>query len=144
MNNNRIENTEFKKLIGKWKTEGRILATENSPEMKITGTDTYELILNGYFVLHKADVMMGKERSKTFEIIGLDPQNDRITLEHYNNQGASGKMSGTLKNNELKIYGEMLRFKGKLNASDNQLIGTWEKKDDLGEWKSFLGMKLTK
>lgn len=144
MNNNRIESTEFKKLIGKWKTVGRILATDNNTEMKIAGTDTYELILGGFFILHKADVMMGNERSQTLEIIGLDETDNHATLEYYNNQGSSGKMTGTLKSNELKIRGKMLRFRGQLNDSENQINGTWEKFNNEKEWESFLEMKLTK
>lgn len=143
MNNNRIENTGFKKLIGKWKTEGKILATDRNSEMKITGTDTYELILDGFFILHKADVLMGNENSRTFEIIGLD-ENNHVTLDHFNNQGSSGKMTGTLKNNELKINGTALRFQGQLNDSENEINGTWEKLNSQLEWKSFLEMKLTK
>ena len=144
MNKTRIENTEFKKLIGKWKTEGRILATDNNPEMKIVGTDTYELILGGFFILHKADVMMGNEKSQTFEIIGLDETDNQATLEHYNNQGSSGKMTGTLKSNELKINGKALRFRGQLNNNENQIDGRWEKLDYQNEWEIFLEMKLTK
>lgn len=144
MGNQRIEDTEFKKLVGKWKTEGKVLATKDSPEMRIEGTDTYEFMLSGFFILHRADVMMGNERSQTFEIIGFDSQNNQATLEHYNNHGASGKMTGTFTDNELKIIGESLRFMGKLNNSNNQLLGTWEKLNNQNEWKSFLEMKLTK
>lgn len=144
MNDKRIENTEFRKLIGNWKTEGKILANQNSPEMEIIGTDTYELILNGFFILHKADVIMGNEKSETFELIGLDNKNDQATLEHYNNHGSSGKMNGNLINNELTINGEFLRFKGNLNESENQLVGTWKKMDNRKVWTTFLEMKLTK
>ncbi len=144
MNKNRIENTEFKKLIGKWKTEGRILSTDENSELQITGTDTYELILGGYFILHKADVLMGNENSQTFEIIGLDETNNQATFEYYNNHGSLGKMLGTLKNNELKIIGKELRFQGQLNDSENKINGTWEKLDNQMNWKKFLEMKLTK
>jgi hypothetical protein len=144
VNNTRIENTEFKKLIGKWKTEGKILVTENSPEIKITGTDTYELVLGGHFILHKADVQMGNEKSQTFEIIGLVDPNGQAIFEHYNNQGSSGKMYGTLINNALRINGEFLRFKGSVNDSENQIDGRWEKWDDQNGWKYFLEIKLIK
>lgn len=144
MNNNRIENTEFQKLIGNWKTEGRILATDDNPEMKITGTDSYELILDGFFILHKADVFMGNDKSQTLEVIGLDEASNHATFEYYDNQGASGKMTGTLKNNELKINGEALRFQGRLNDNENQINGTWEKINAQSKWKRFLEMKLTK
>ena len=144
MKNNRIEGTEFKKLIGTWKTEGKILATDKNAEMKITGTDTYELILDGFFILHKADVLMGNVNSRTLEMIGFDETNDQATLDHYNNQGSSGKMTGTLKDNELKINGKALRFQGQLTDHENRINGTWQKLNNQKEWIDFLVMKLTK
>ncbi|WP_057936733.1 DUF1579 family protein [Algoriphagus resistens] len=144
MGNNRIENTDFKKLIGKWKTEGRILKAGKSPEMKITGTDTYEAILGGFFILHTADVLMGNEKSQTYEIIGLDKSNDQAILQHYNNQGSSGKMKGTLKNDKFEINGEGLRFNGRFKNNDNEIAGTWEKLTDQSNWVEFLKINLTK
>jgi len=144
MENNRIENTEFRKLIGKWKTEGQMLATKNNPEMKITGTDTYELILGGFFILHKADVLMGNKKSQTHEIIGVDKTQDQATLEHYDNKGSSGKMTGSLENGELKINGDKLRFKGQFNNSENEIVGIWEKLTEQSNWVEFLKMDFTK
>jgi len=144
MENSRIENTDFKKLIGKWKTNGRILKTDKNPELKITGTDTYEAILGGFFILHTADVLMGNEKSQTYEIIGLDKTNAQLILQHYNNQGSSGKMTGTLKNGELKLNGDGLRFKGQFSDNDNQIIGTWEKLTNQKKWVEFLKMNFTK
>lgn len=144
MVNNKIENTGFKKLIGKWKTEGRVLATGKNPEMKITGTDTYEIILDGFFILHKADVLLGNEHSQTFEVIGLGNDNQSAIHEHYNNQGSSGRMTGNLKNGDFTINGDGLRFKGQFSNNDKQLNGTWEKLTDQNRWVEFLHIDLTK
>jgi hypothetical protein len=144
MEHNCIEDTDFKKLIGKWKTEGRILKNDKNPEMKITGTDTYETILGGFFILHTADVLMGNEKSQTYEIMGLNKTGDQAILRHYNNQGSSGKMTGTLKNGELKLNGDGLRFYGLFSTNDNQITGTWEKLTDQKKWVEFLKMNFTK
>jgi hypothetical protein len=101
-----IENSEFQKLIGEWKTEGRILAKGNEPEIHISGTDSYEWILDGYYILHKADVLMGEIRGQTYELISLDEAGTKAKFEYYNNQGVSGKMVGMLKNNKLSIEGQ--------------------------------------
>ena len=143
MQGNRIKDTEFRKLIGKWTTEGAVVATGKHSEMTITGTDTYEWILDGFFVLHKADVLMGKENSQTFEIIRFDSNNNEARFEYFNNQGASGSMTGTLIDNQLNISDAALRFRGQLNEAGNQITGTWQKLDQK-EWRNFLLMKLTK
>lgn len=53
----KIETSNFKRFIGIWKTTGQI-STENQT-LNLSGTDTYELILDGNYILHKADVIMG-------------------------------------------------------------------------------------
>ncbi len=144
MDNNRIENTDFKKLLGKWKTEGVILKTDKNSEMKITGTDSYDIILDGFYMLHTADVLMGNEKSQTYEIIGLDKTSDKAVLQYFNNQGSSGKMSGTLKNAELKFSGNGLQFGGRFSNNDNVISGTWTKLNSENNWVEFLKMNFTK
>ncbi|KKX50995.1 hypothetical protein L950_0207545 [Sphingobacterium sp. IITKGP-BTPF85] len=41
-------------FIGTWDTDGIILETNNAPEVKIKGTDTYCWILDNSFLLHQA------------------------------------------------------------------------------------------
>lgn len=144
MKNNLIKNTDFSKLVGKWKTDGRILETEKSPELAITGTDTYEIILGGFFLLHAADVVMGEEKSQTHEIIGMGEFNDEIILQHYNNKGSSGHMTATLKNGELKIKGEGLQFKGSFCNNETEISGVWQKISDHKKWIDYLTIRFTK
>lgn len=140
-----IENSEFQKLIGEWKTEGRILAKGNEPEVHISGTDSYELILDGYYILHKADVLMGEVRGQTYELIGLDEAGEKAKFEYYNNPGVSGKMVGMLKNNRLNIEGDGLRFDGRLNDDGSQLAGTWQElRNQEGQWLDFMEIRLSK
>ena len=61
MGKTRIEDSPFNKLIGQWETEGRRL---ENPETEIKGKDIYSPILDGFFILHKADVEIGKEKVK--------------------------------------------------------------------------------
>ncbi|HLU89062.1 MAG TPA: DUF1579 family protein [Cyclobacteriaceae bacterium] len=143
MNKPRIENSEFLKLIGAWKTEGRILAKDNEPEVNISGTDNYELILDGFFILHKADVLMGKNRGETFELISLDDAT-QATFSYYNNQSESGKMTGKLQNNRLTIEGDGLQFEGLLNDEGSQLTGVWRLADGQGQWVDWMEIRLSK
>ena len=60
--NDSLSALEF--LIGKWKTSGRIFATPGTPQINIEGTDSYEWELSGQFILHRADVLMGREKNR--------------------------------------------------------------------------------
>lgn len=143
MNPNRIDNTEFTKLLGQWKTEGTILRDLHKPAQKFSGTDTYELILDGFYILHRADVLMGDVRSETVELIGFDESTQQAYFEYYNNYGVSGKMTGHLEDNELEIIGDDLRFDGWLSKNYDTLTGVWDRFED-NNWIRFLEIKLTK
>jgi hypothetical protein len=142
MERKRIEHSDFKVFIGKWSTEGRIFGTDESPEMEIIGTDTYEPILDGFFLLHQADVLIGNVKSKTFEIMGFMESDAQVSLQYYNNVGAFGLMSGSLTNGEWKIRSKDLRFDGKFTENRNELTGTWQKLDNQKKWVNFIEIKL--
>jgi major membrane immunogen (membrane-anchored lipoprotein) len=143
MKNKQIKNSHFKKFLGKWKTEGRILKTSKHPETKIKGTDSYELILDDRFILHKANVLMGKQRSQTYEIIGIGKSSKTFTMQHYDNSGASGFMSATFKNGKWNHLGEDLRFTGKFSKNEKEFSGLWER-FSRKKWRDFIEIKLTK
>lgn len=141
MGKTRIEDSPFNKLIGQWETEGRRL---ENPETEIKGKDIYSPILDGFFILHKADVEIGKEKSQTYEIIGPDQSGNQAKMQHYNNSGASGIMLGRLKGDSYSINGEKLRFKGRFGHNNNTLTGMWQQLTDKKEWRDFIVIKLTK
>ena len=144
MENQRIEDSDFKNFIGEWKTEGRVFGTDQTPEIQIIGTDTYESILDGFFILHKADVLIGKEKSQTLELMWLLNADDKVSLQHYNNTGSSGLMSGLIKNHEWEIRGDELRFDGKFSENCNELSGNWQRLDNQKKWVNFIEIKLTR
>ena len=63
--------------------------------------DSYELILDGNYILHKADVMMGNERSETFELIKLYSSLDKAKMQYFNSKGEEGTMISFIINNEF-------------------------------------------
>lgn len=138
----KIETSNFKRLIGIWKTEGTIL-TDKGPS-KLVGIDSYKFILNGNFILHKADVKMGNEKSKTLEIIALDNSNEKGKMQYYNSKGESGFMTSSLIKNEFKIRGDTIKFEGNINDENTSLVGKWFLHADKGEWTDFIDLKLTK
>lgn len=137
-----IQASNFKRLIGTWKTEGTILNDKQT--QKLTGIDSYEFILDGNYILHKADVKMGNEKSETFEIIALEGSTEKASMHYYNSKGETGVMTGFLVKNDFKIKGDKLKFEGTLNEENTRLIGKWWLQTDNGEWTEFIDLKLTK
>ena len=138
----KIESSNFNRLIGKWNTEGKILSEEKS--LVLTGTDSYEFILDGNCILHKANVNMGDEAVETFELMLLDTSLENVAMHYYNSKGETGAMKGSLTGNEFKIENEALKFEGYLNAENSELIGKWYRIADDLRWTEFIDLKLTK
>ena len=75
----KIEDSIYKRLIGEWKTTGEIVLGNN--KKILTGKDSYEFILGKNFILHRADVLIGEERSETYEIISMEADTGKIKMQ---------------------------------------------------------------
>lgn len=135
---------QLSKFIGNWHTEGIIPASKNAQEIKIIGTDTYEWIVDGCFLLHKADVSIGNDHSKTHEVIGYNPLNHQYTMQHYDNQENSGFMTATVHGNNWTFNGDNLQFKGGFNEDGDVFSGIWEQLTDTKTWVHLMDIKLSK
>lgn len=140
---NKIENSNFKKLIGVWKTSGII--TSDQEKLELTGVDSYELILEGNYILHKATVKMGTEKSETFEIITLlNNSIDVAKMQYFNSKGEDGIMKSSIISNEFDIQGKDLKFSGKINDDNTLISGKWLTQTENGNWTEFIELKLQK
>ncbi|HMR83773.1 MAG TPA: hypothetical protein PKE30_11600 [Niabella sp.] len=139
---NKIEHSNFKRLIGVWKTIGYIKSGQDN--LRLIGTDSYELILDGNCILHKADVKIGNDRSETFEIIKLDSPSDKAKMQYFNANGEDGIMTSSIANNQFKIEGAGLKFNGVINNENTEIIGKWYIQTENGEWTDFIELNLLK
>lgn len=137
-----IEYQYLNRFAGKWETKGRIPSSETSPEIIIMGTDTYEWILDGFYLLHKADVLIGDEKNETFEIIGFDNETGKYIMQFFNNKGESGYMSGHHEKETWKFQGEALRFTGGFKNDNNEFSGIWEILNEHKKWIHFMDINL--
>src|SRR6187551_235054 len=136
----KIETSNFKRLIGVWKTEGTILT--NNDNSKLIGTDSYEFILNGHYILHKADVKMGNEKSQTFEIITLDNSTEKARMQFYDSKGESGSMTSSIIENNFKIEGDKIKFEGTIDNENSEIVGKWFLQGENNKWTEYIDLKL--
>ena len=138
------QNNPFLRLIGSWETSGKVLSSENAAETELKGMDNYELILNGKYILHKADVLMGSEKSETFELIEIKGEETVAGMHYYNSKGEMGTMTGSIKGNDFTIDSDNLKFQGKLNNDNTVITGKWRLKSHNGDWNNFIELQLIK
>ncbi|MDF3026026.1 MAG: hypothetical protein K0S23_333 [Fluviicola sp.] len=144
MKDKSLEYEQLNRFVGKWKTTGKIPASGASPEINVSGSDTYEWLPGGFFLLHKVDVLLGDDKNETLEIIGFDKQRDLYTMQHYDNKGNSGFMTADYKDGVWTFLGDNLRFKGGFKKNDTEFSGVWEQSSDGKDWTHFMEIRLTK
>jgi hypothetical protein len=72
-------------LVGRWRSEGYIVGDARVP---ITGTDVYEWLPGGFFLVHHVDVVIGDQKVQAIELIGeYDSATDSFTARAYDNLG---------------------------------------------------------
>lgn len=138
----KIEKSVFSRLIGVWKTEGIILTDHKNSEL--VGIDSYEFILDGNYILHKAHVKMDIMKSETFEIIELDNTIEKAKMYYYNAKGEKGVMTANITRNDFTINGDNIKFEGIINSENTLLIGKWYLLTEWNEWVEYIDLKLTK
>ena len=132
-------------LVGSWQTEGRVLADGESAATRFTGTDTYEWVLNGQFILHKVDVTMGEAKIEVIELIGeYDKIGKSVKMHSFDNQGNYVLMHATHDESaRLRITGDKMRAI-LVAVNNNELKASWEKSADNKTWLPWMELKLTK
>ncbi len=138
----KIAATHFRRLLGVWKTSGQIQSDKQT--LTLSGTDSYELILHGNYILHKADVRMGDEKSETYEILAIDSSSGKAEMRFFNSSGESGVMTAQIVDDEFRIDGDRLKFAGKINDGDTEIVGKWFRQSDDTSWSEFIELRLEK
>ncbi|RFS17719.1 DUF1579 family protein [Emticicia sp. C21] len=144
METQEIAHNHLDKFVGKWNTQGLVLPTNTSAGIEVKGSDTYEWLPGGYFLLHKVDVSIGDDKVQTFEVIGLDKDANHYTMQHYDNKGNSGSMTATLADDLWIFKGESLLFKGRFSEEDTVFSGVWEQLNKEKVWTPYMNIKLSR
>ena len=144
MEDKEITHNHLDKFVGKWNTEGLVLPTATSAGIEVKGTDTYEWLPGGFFLLHKVDVSIGDDKVQTLEVIGFDKDANHYTMQHYDNKGNSGPMTATLMDDLWIFKGESLLFKGGFSEEDTIFSGVWEQLNNEKIWTPYMNIRLNR
>ncbi len=132
-------------LIGNWQTEGEVLGTSNSHELKIKGTDSYEWSLDGKFIMHKASVMMGDVPTEVIEFIGShETKKDTYELRSFDNSGVFTTMLGSMNSGDFLITGGNMRSKLTPHREGGSMNAHWERSDDGKNWVPWMNLAFKK
>jgi hypothetical protein len=146
-------------LVGRWRSEGHIVGDQPVP---ITGTDTYQWLPGGFFLVHHVDVVIGDQRVQALELLGeYDPAADAFTARAYDNLGNVTVMQARV--DEQGVW----RFTGggdvapvarpaaaeasgavrstlMISADGSGMTARWERSDDGVSWQPWMDMSFTR
>ncbi|HMJ47423.1 MAG TPA: DUF1579 family protein [Ferruginibacter sp.] len=131
-------------LIGKWHTEGLILQDVPDSSNEIRGMDTYEWIAGGFFILHRVDIFMGKERTEVIEIIGYDESRKSYFMKSFDNRGETITMYAVLEKPGVLKLGDKKMRSILTSKSGNSMIAKWELSENGKTWNPWMNIKLNK
>jgi hypothetical protein len=80
-------------VAGRWRTSGHVIGQPNVP---VAGTDTYEVLPGGYFLLHRVDVAVGDQQVQAVEVIGEPDGHGGYLARSFDNQGSIEVMGLTI------------------------------------------------
>jgi hypothetical protein len=145
-------------LVGRWRSEGHIVGDTSVP---ITGTDIYEWLPGGFFLVHHVDVVIGEQKVQALEIIGeYDPTTDSFTGRAYDNLGNITIMRARVDDQGVWTFtggGDIapaaqpspdtsgaVRSTLTVSANKSSMTAKWERSDDGSTWQPWMDMTFTR
>jgi len=131
-------------FIGTWNTSGEVLETETSPAGAMSATDSYRWLAGQHFIVHDADARFGTQPVRSMEVIGYDRATGKHVARSYDDQGVSEVFDVALRGKKWSIWGAKVRFNGRFNADNTQLMGLWEMKGKRAGWQPWIRLTLAR
>jgi uncharacterized protein DUF1579 len=132
-------------LTGQWNTSGIILGPDPTQAARIHGTDNYEWVSGGHFLLHRVNVLMGDTPTEAVELIGYDPETGKFPMRSFDDNGNCTTMFGAMDaHGTFTIDGGKIRATLKPNLDASALDVLWEQSEDVLHWEPWLKMTLEK
>jgi hypothetical protein len=80
----RLPDRSLAAIAGRWRTSGHVIG---DPQIPVVGTDVYEVLPGGYFLVHHVDVTVGSRSVQAIEIIGEADGDDGFLARSYDSDG---------------------------------------------------------
>jgi Protein of unknown function (DUF1579) len=145
--------------VGRWRSEGHVVGDHPVP---ITGTDIYEWLPGGFFLVHDVDVMIGEQPVKALELIGeYDPATDAFLARAYDNLGNITLMCAEVDDQGVWMFtggGDVapvaqpaaadasgaVRSTLTVSSDRSGMTARWERSDDGARWQPWMDMTFTR
>ena len=145
-------------IVGDWATTGYVLG---DPRIPVSGSDMYDVLPGGYFLVHHVDVTVGSEEVRAIEIIGEPAsRNGAFLARSYDNQGNAEVMELTIDDEGVFHFSggpdiapaaqpdnaSTARVRSTLTVAPDgeSMSALWERSEDGVNWAPWMDMVFTR
>jgi hypothetical protein len=145
-------------IAGHWTTSGRVIGDPASP---IIGTDIYDVLAGGYFLVHHVDVTVGSHHVRAIEIIGEpDPDGGGYLARSFDSEGNAEVMHVAIDDDSAFHFtgGQDIapvaqpgsaptsRVRSTLTVAEDRrtMKARWERSEDGTSWQPWMEVNLTR
>jgi Protein of unknown function (DUF1579) len=143
-------------IAGRWRTSGHVIG---EPEVPVTGTDIYEVLAGGHFLVHYVDVAVGGQPVRAIEVIGEPDGRGGYLARSFDSEGnaelmhvsiddagvfhftGGGDIAPTAQPEETTTA----RVRSTLTVARNResMTALWERSDDGISWQRWMDIHFT-
>jgi hypothetical protein len=151
-------NTSLWTIAGHWNTGGFVIG---DPPVPVVGTDNYDVLPGGHFVVHHVDVTVGSQEVRAIEIIGEpDPDGNAYLVRSFDNHGNAEVMRLTIDDDctfhftggaDIAPAGQpssatIARVRSTLTISADRcaMHAFWERSADGSSWEPWMDIRFTR
>jgi hypothetical protein len=144
-------------IAGDWATDGHVVG---DPPVPVRGTDIYEVLAGGYFLVHRVDVTVGDQEVQAVEVIG-EPTSDGngFLARSFDNEGNAEVMRVTVDDEgvfrftggpEIAAAAQptdaataRVRSTLRVAADRGSMTALWERSEDGRSWQPWMHIAFT-
>jgi Protein of unknown function (DUF1579) len=143
-------------IAGHWRTSGHVIGQPNVP---VTGTDTYEVVAGGLFLLHRVDVSVGDRQVQAIEVIGERDSHGGYLARSFDSDGNTEVMRLTIDDGNVFHFtggGDIAPTAQPQEAPTAQVRSTltvaidresmtaqWERSEDGATWHPWMDIRFS-
>ena len=107
------EHKKMEAFVGKWTYTGEAKQSPFGPAGKVSGTDVYAMIADGFFLQHHWEEKNPLGNIKGTEIWGYDPIKKAYTYNYFTSAGEMGSGTIVIEGNKWSFIGSGITYEGK-------------------------------
>ncbi|HSU14348.1 DUF1579 family protein [Longimicrobium sp.] len=120
-------------FAGSWRTEGALgEGASGAAGTRVTGTESYEWLPGGWFMVNRWDREMGGSRHTGIGVVGIDPDAGALVTRAFDNLGFARVYATQVRGGVMTLTGE--RERGTVTARGGGLEIHWERTEDGETW----------